>query len=177
MVYHSKWNKEDPAGGFLMGMGVYPLRSCIAGPAPEAPELGEDIVDEAIDKFKANVMFRNFKPEGPADLVHLYLLLYIHQCLQRFDKCENKRKAQEAVNELLALKVLVPFDSEFPVSPLYTQSTSASEKRDTVKYFAQLRREASLRLIPIVYDAAPDQTGDKWWLCFAKRAFLKKPLK
>eukprot|EP00656_Telonema_subtile_P031909 TRINITY_DN3495_c0_g1_i1.p1 TRINITY_DN3495_c0_g1~~TRINITY_DN3495_c0_g1_i1.p1 ORF type:complete len:159 (-),score=41.06 TRINITY_DN3495_c0_g1_i1:309-785(-) len=158
-----------------MGMGVYPLRSCINGPAQQV-DMDEDIVDEAIDKFKANVMFKHFKPEGPADLVHLYLLLFIHQCLQRFEKCETKRKAQEGINELLALKVLAPYDHEFPVSQLYTQPANEAEKRDTVKYFAQLRKEVSLRLVDIVF---PNETepGSKWWLCFAKRVFLKKPLK
>ena len=103
-VYNSKWNKEEPAG-LLMGAGVYPLRACSKGPAPQGrfaalgpavstteskvhwllstADLDEDIIDEALDKFKANVMFRNFKPQGPADLTHLYLLLFIHQCLGR----------------------------------------------------------------------------------------------
>merc|ERR1711865_178128 len=88
MVYNSKWNKEEPVA-LLMGAGVYPLKSCNNGPAPQA-DLDEDIVDEALDKFKANVMFRNFKPQGPADLTHLYLLLFIHQCLGRYH-CPSTR--------------------------------------------------------------------------------------
>lgn len=39
-------------------------------------------MDEAITKFKANCMFRNYKPNGPGDLVHIYLILFIHQCLK-----------------------------------------------------------------------------------------------
>ena len=47
-----------------------------------AEEGTEDVVDEALVMFKANCMFRNFKPCGPGDLVHVYLLLFIHQCLK-----------------------------------------------------------------------------------------------
>ena len=44
-------------------------------------------MDEAVTNFKANCMFRNYKPNGPGDLVHIYLLLFIHQCLKRC--CEH----------------------------------------------------------------------------------------
>merc|ERR1712159_54593 len=155
MVYNSKWNKEEPV-------------------APQMEGLDEDIVDEAIDKFKANVMFKSFKPEGPADLTHLYLLLFIHQCIQRLEKCENKRKGQEALNELLSNSVAVPFDSSFPVSALYTQDNA--QRGDTVKYFGQLRKQVTVRLVDLVFPVETEP-GSKWWLCFAKRSFLKKPLK
>ena len=41
-----------------------------------------DIVDEALATFKANVFFRNYEIEGEADLVLIYLTLYIQDCLQ-----------------------------------------------------------------------------------------------
>jgi actin related protein 2/3 complex subunit 3 len=38
-----------------------------------------DVVDEAIAYFRANVMFRSFPVEGPADLVLAYLTVYISE--------------------------------------------------------------------------------------------------
>ena len=75
--YHSAYNTRQ-ADRLLLGCGVWPLRSKVAGPCPLMDDQ-PDIVDESLEMFKANIMFRNFKPEGPGDLVHIYLLLFIHQ--------------------------------------------------------------------------------------------------
>ena len=99
MVYKSKFNGVD-ADRYLMGCGLWPLRTTFSGPCPTASArrrstdslftvcdaVGDgtlDVVDEALNNFKANIMFRQFKPEGPGDLVQIYLLLYIHQCIQK----------------------------------------------------------------------------------------------
>jgi hypothetical protein len=39
----------------------------------------EDIVEESIRLFRANVLFRNFEVKGGADRVLIYLTLFIHQ--------------------------------------------------------------------------------------------------
>jgi hypothetical protein len=44
----------------------------------------EDIVDEALRLFRANVLFRNFEVQGGGDRVLVYLTLFIHQ-VRRFD--------------------------------------------------------------------------------------------
>jgi hypothetical protein len=41
-----------------------------------------DIIDEAIDFFRANVLFRQYDPKGPADRVLCYLTIYIGECLR-----------------------------------------------------------------------------------------------
>ena len=46
-----------------------------------------DIVDEAIDYFRANVLFRSFEMQGAADRVLAYLTLYIQQVRQHAKKC------------------------------------------------------------------------------------------
>merc|ERR1711988_1344691 len=93
MVYHSKFNQVD-APRYIMGCGLWPLRSKFAGPCSNSDDVPEDIVDEAIVLFKANCMFRNYKPEGPGDLVHLYLVLFIHQCLKGLEKAKDKAEGQ-----------------------------------------------------------------------------------
>lgn len=51
------------------------------GPAPSTS--GDDVIDEAIAFFRANVLFRNFEVKGAADRLLVYLTLYIGKCLQR----------------------------------------------------------------------------------------------
>lgn len=51
-----------------------------SGPAPKSDE-EKDIVDEAITLFRATIMFKNFKPEGPADKLIVYLTVFIQKCL------------------------------------------------------------------------------------------------
>ena len=41
-----------------------------------------DIVDEAIDLFRANSLFRNFEIKGGADRALIYLILFISDCLR-----------------------------------------------------------------------------------------------
>jgi actin related protein 2/3 complex subunit 3 len=40
------------------------------------PEQG-DIIDETLDLFRANSLFRNFEIKGPADRLLIILILYI----------------------------------------------------------------------------------------------------
>jgi len=55
---------------------MLPLRGNSSGPAPKSDE-EKDIVDEAITLFRATIMFKNFKPEGPADKLIVYLTVFI----------------------------------------------------------------------------------------------------
>lgn len=43
----------------------------------------EDVVDQAITLFRANVLFRDFDVRGAGDKLLIYLTLYISACLQR----------------------------------------------------------------------------------------------
>ena len=53
-----------------------PVRGNAQGPAPKTQD-AVDIVDEAISMFRATILFKNFKPEGPADKVIVYLTVFI----------------------------------------------------------------------------------------------------
>ena len=85
-----------------------------------------DIIDEAIDFFKANVMFRNYEVEGPADRVLVYLTLYIHLCLT---KIANKSKG-DAVNTLYQLAISnfsIPGDSNFSLGGFVSNPANRGE--------------------------------------------------
>lgn len=50
----------------------------------------EDIIDEVIMYFRANVLFRNFEVKGGADKTLIYLTLHVVQCLVKCEKIEDK---------------------------------------------------------------------------------------
>lgn len=50
----------------------------------------EDIIDETLNFFRANVLFRNFDVRGGADRTLIYLTLHAVQCLVKCEKIEDK---------------------------------------------------------------------------------------
>ena len=74
---------------------VLPLRTRTRGPAYTLPPLppnvsdldvptdseSYDCVDEILSLFRANVLFRNFEINGPADRMLIYGTLFITECL------------------------------------------------------------------------------------------------
>lgn len=78
-AYHSSFNAAE--GETLCGCPVLPLKTRVRGPAPcVEPVAGapEDVVDEALRLFRANVLFRNFELQGGGDKLLVYLTLFIH---------------------------------------------------------------------------------------------------
>ena len=59
-----------------------------SGPAPKCED-SVDIVDEAISLFRSTILFKNFKPEGPADRLIVYLTVFIQKCLSDMIKIKN----------------------------------------------------------------------------------------
>ena len=54
------------------------------------PTEKEDIIDEVLTYFRANVLFRNFDVRGSADKTLIYLTLHAVQCLVKLEKIEDK---------------------------------------------------------------------------------------
>ncbi len=78
-AYHSAFNDAPPTSE-VCGCPIFPLKTRARGPAPllDASSEHEDIVEEALRLFRANVLFRNFELKGGADKVLIYLTLFIH---------------------------------------------------------------------------------------------------
>lgn len=63
-AYHSKKNEEGYAEA--CSCAACPLKTDLKGPAPQftpvtgAEDGGEDIIDETLNYFRANVLFRNY---------------------------------------------------------------------------------------------------------------------
>ena len=47
---------------------------------------GQDIIDEALFMFRANILFKNYKIKGPADKVIVYLTSFIQKCFEFIQK-------------------------------------------------------------------------------------------
>ena len=91
-VYHSKHN--DKQCKTACKASVLPLKAgSVKGPASEfiaQSDKDVDIVDEAINYFRANILFSQFEVEGGADLTLVYLTAWIADCLRKLQKEKSK---------------------------------------------------------------------------------------
>jgi len=83
----------------------------------------EDIIDEALDLFRANCLFRNFEIKGNADRVLIYLILFISQCLGSINKLTPQGEALKTLNTLAVSNFAIPSDPAFPLNAMYQAPT------------------------------------------------------
>ncbi|KAJ2767939.1 subunit of the Arp2/3 complex [Coemansia nantahalensis] len=176
-AYHSSFNGADEVR-VLNGIPLLPLVTKTRGPSPYAdPSLTRDAVDEALELFRANSLFRNFEIKGAGDRLLVYTLLFISQCLGKLKATMTQAEAVKVLYTLAVTNVVIPADASFPLHSLYpaVERADADQLR---QYLGQVRQEVALRLVPLVYSVAgqPSQTPSKWWLCFQKRHFMGKAM-
>ncbi|KAL8254882.1 hypothetical protein R6Q59_033103 [Mikania micrantha] len=126
MVYHSTF-VEDEGITKACGCPLLPLKSHIRGPAPVSDQATNDIIDEAIMFFRANVFFKNFDIQSPADKLLIYLTFYINVALKRLEGCRTLAEGTKAVINLGLEDVPVPGESGFPFPGLFTLPGSKEE--------------------------------------------------
>lgn len=88
---------------------ILPLRTRTRGPAYTLPPLpadaneldvapdseSYDCVDEILSLFRANVLFRNFEINGPADRMLIYGILFVSDCLGKVKPTMTARDAEK----------------------------------------------------------------------------------
>lgn len=79
----------------------------------------EDIIDETLSYFRANVLFRNFDVKGGADRTLIYLTIYAVQCLVKCERIEDKFSALREMNILATKQLLIPGDAGWPLGGLF----------------------------------------------------------
>lgn len=96
---------------------------------PESPpsDTHDDVIDEAIRTFRANVLFRNFEVRGGADRVLIYLSLFIHQVLKKAEKIPTKAEALKQIMPLASGSHVMPGEPSWPLGTLLPSAKSASE--------------------------------------------------
>ncbi|CAD0204491.1 unnamed protein product [Chrysodeixis includens] len=171
-AYHSTLTDYTQSVGNL---ALLPIRTTFRGPAPTSPKIELDIIDEALNYFKANVFFRFYEIKSDADRVLIYLTLYISECLKRLQKCSNKNQGQQEMYMLAISKFDIPGEYGFPLNSVYAKPTSTQEADLMRQYLQQMRHETGIRVCEKVF-ATDDAKPSKWWLCFAKRKFMDKSL-
>jgi len=174
MVYHSSMN-ERPDVSIVCGCAILPIKTTCRGPAPPCPEGEDDIVDEVLLYFKANVLFKQFEVKGAADRVLIYLTLYITQCLSKLTGCQSKAEGVRALTSMAHETFRIPGDSGFPLGSFFPSPANPQEADLCRSYFKQLREEMGRRVISKVY-AQDDGAPSKFWLVFSKRKFMNKSL-
>merc|ERR1712060_315832 len=123
----------------------------------------KDIVDEAIQFFRSNVLFRNFEVKGPCDRTLIYLTLFISATLRSFEPCKTRTDAAtKAVPRLLGTHFILPGEIGFPLNALYPPATERSEMEALRAFLRAAREQVCQRMLDRCFDA---QTGmpNKWW--------------
>ncbi|KAI1307205.1 subunit of the Arp2/3 complex [Mortierella claussenii] len=171
-AYHSSFNEVADLRS-VGGMALLPIKTRVRGPAPIADANEEDIIDEALNLFRANVLFRNFEIKGDADRVLIYLILLITEYLGKLTRSPSLREAEKILGTLALSNFAIPGDVTFPLNALYPAPSSKMDADLLRQYLSQLRQEMAVRLPNRIYEN--DKPG-KWWMCFQKRKFMNKSL-
>jgi len=171
MVYHAS---ADPSAWQVAGsMSILPLNTSTRGPAPvgQAP----DIVDEALNYFRANVLYKKYEiTNGAADRLLVYLTLVVSQALRALENCKTKAEGVRAMHNLSIEQFTIPGDPGFPLTGLFAPPANREEADLLRAYLKQCREEVSLRIVDFTYNA--NGSLNKFWMAFSKRKFMNVSL-
>ncbi|CAH0549099.1 unnamed protein product [Brassicogethes aeneus] len=170
-AYHSSFLEPTQIIG---NTAILPFRTKIRGPAPPFTSEEQDIIDETLYYFKANVFFRTYEIKSESDRLLIYITLYITECLKKLQRCSNKSQAQNEMYSLAISRFDLPGDAGFPLNSVYGKPASSTDADFLKSYLTQLRQEVGLRVLDRVF--GEDGKPSKWWLCFAKKKFMDKSL-
>ncbi|RAL11144.1 actin-related protein 2/3 complex subunit 3 [Aspergillus homomorphus CBS 101889] len=183
-AYHSIF-LEDRDVPVIGNFPVLPLRTRTRGPAYTLPPLppnadtevppdseSYDCVDEILSLFRANVLFRNFEINGPADRMLIYGTLFITECLGKVKPAMTARDAEKALINVALDHFAIPGDVAFPLNQAFEAPRDRQDAETLRQYLSQVRQEIAIRLHARLY---PGGVGpSKWWLSFTKRKFMGK---
>ncbi|KAF9534694.1 actin-related protein ARPC3 [Crepidotus variabilis] len=176
-AYHSTFNEETDVRQ-VGNMAILSIRTKIRGPAPIGDPSAADIIDETLDLFRANSLFRNFEIKGPADRTLIVLILFISDCLAKIGAARtvpSQIEASKLLNTLSVDQFPIPGDANFPLNAHYAPPQSRVDADYLRQYLIQTRQELAARLVEKLY---ADGTGkpSKWWMSFQKRRFMNRSL-
>lgn len=171
-AYHSTLTDYNQCVG---NIALLPIKTQYRGPAPQFTAAEQDIIEEALYYFKANVFFRTYEIKSEADRLLIYITLYITECLKKLQKCPTKAQGQNEMYSLALSKFEIPGEPGFPLNSVYAKPQNQTEADLMKNYLTQVRQETGLRVVEKVFNT-PDGKPSKWWLCFSKKRFMDKSL-
>jgi len=128
-------------------------------------------VDEAVRFWRVNVLFKNFEPEGPADLLLAYLTVAVGEIIRGCIPFKTKGDAQKGIQVLThSTNFKIPGEDGFPLAGFFKPPATKAEGELFRGYFRQLREELGIRTIEYIYDSTGAK--NKWWFQFSKRKFM-----
>ena len=89
-----------------------------------------DILDETLDLFRANSLFRNFEIKGPADRLLIILILFISDCLAKIGYASTpptEIEASKSLNTMAVDTFALPGDANFPLNAHYAPPASRAD--------------------------------------------------
>lgn len=152
-------------------MSLLPIKTKVKGPAPVGKEGEDDIIDEAIRFFRANVLFASFEIKGGADRLLVYLTLFLNQCIVRLAaKAKNKKEGEKIMFDISKETFPLPGEDGWKLGGHFPSAKTRAEAEDARNYLKQVREEAATRILNRVFD---DQGNpNKHWMAFSKRKFM-----
>merc|ERR1719348_603800 len=131
----------------------------------------DSFIDQALDVFKANILFKQFKIETDVDRTLVYVTLYIIDCLKKLQKAPNKERALQTMKTAALEEFALPGDSKFPLNAFYPKPQTSQQKEELRKLMTQLCQVTGMKLVERVFHES-DNRPSKWWTCWSKRKFL-----
>ncbi|PVD31227.1 hypothetical protein C0Q70_06639 [Pomacea canaliculata] len=153
-AYHSQFTSPPQLIG---NMALLPLKTSYKGPAPRTGSDADDIIDEAIYYFKANIFFRSYEIKSEADRTLIYITLYISECLKKLQKCSSRNQGEKEMYTLGISNFPIPGESGFPLNAMYTKPANRNDEEAMRAYLQQLRQETGTRLLDKVFDPQTDK--------------------
>ncbi|KAF5281872.1 hypothetical protein FQR65_LT14516 [Abscondita terminalis] len=115
-AYHSSFPRPQQVIG---NTAILSFRTQCRGPAPIHPPQEMDVIDEALNYFKANVFFRTYEIKSEADRLLIYITLYVTECLKKLQRCSSKNQAQNEMYTLAISRFDIPGEPGFPLNSVY----------------------------------------------------------
>src|SRR5690606_36761823 len=95
----------------------------------------EDIIDEAIKVFRANVLFRTYVAEGGADLLLCYLTVYIGEIIRFLKPTKTAAEARKSIMQISHSQTFpIPGDNGFSFAGFFSSPQTKSES-DTIRNY------------------------------------------
>lgn len=119
-------------------------------------------MDETLDLFRANSLFRNFEIKGPADRTLIVLILYVSDCLAKIGTAKTVPAQVEAGKLLNTLSVdnfPIPGDANFVLNSHYAPPGSRADSGEYHITYTKNGFLSGTRISSRVFSAGPTRAG------------------
>lgn len=111
-----------------------------------------DIIDETLDLFRANSLFRNFEIKGPADRLLIILILFISDCLAKLGSARtppSQIEASKMLNTLAVDSFPIPGDAHFQLNAHYAAPSSRADAGESAAALQASRMYTDLMIMRV----------------------------